>query len=463
MSNVIDVDVIHENNIADLANTPTLQDNASATADPAMQSEHVVETPNRPAVLTDFLNSQYPAGLMVVNGIFYCYINGYWQPNGPTEIRRRIAEHYGAAANERKTRHLLGLLRDFLSCSEQEVEPDRNLICLTNGTFNTTTYVLEPHSPDHLLRNRLPITWNADAQCPRWLQFLNEIFANDPDRGQKIAFLQQWFGYCLVPDNSMHKFLLMVGGGANGKSVLLKVLSALVGTENVSHAHLEQLGKTFVRADLKDKLVNISPEISTNAKLADGYLKQIVAGDTVEAERKFKDSFSYVPYVRFIAATNQLPKLTDTSEGFFRRAIILPFNRTFTQAEQNPRLLNILLAELPGIFTWAIAGLQSLRAQGHFTMPESSIAALNQYRAESDFEQLFADTCLISIPAGDGGGMAPSEIHDAYTTWCLNFRLPRKNGISFGKRLAAMGFSHRSSNGKKYWLVSIHNLDGNLA
>jgi hypothetical protein len=73
MSNVIDFDVINENNIVNLADTQAPQDSMDTAADPAMQSEPDVETPSRPTVLTNFLNSQYPAGLMVINGIFYGY------------------------------------------------------------------------------------------------------------------------------------------------------------------------------------------------------------------------------------------------------------------------------------------------------------------------------------------------------------------------------------------------------
>ncbi len=141
----------------------------------------------------------------------------------------------------------------------------------------------------------------------------------------------------------------MVGAGGNGKSVLLTTLTHLVGRSNVSNAHVERLGDKFVRAELEGKLINISAEMSANATISDGYLKSIVAGDEIEAERKFKPSFSFRPYVRLIGATNHLPRLRDLSEGFFRRAIILGFNRQFSEAEQDHSLEAKLDAELPGI------------------------------------------------------------------------------------------------------------------
>ena len=153
-----------------------------------------------------------------------------------------------------------------------------------------------------------------------------------------MQFVLEWFGYCLIPDISQHKFLWLVGSGGNGKSLILNTLAALVGKNNVTYAMLERMGKPSVRAELQCKLCNISHEMSADATIADGYLKAIVAGDWVEAERKFQPSFSYQPYVRIVAATNVLPYLKDTSNGFFRRAIILELTRKFSESEMDKHL-----------------------------------------------------------------------------------------------------------------------------
>ena len=59
------------------------------------------------------------------------------------------------------------------------------------------------------------------------------------------------------------------------------------------------------KRELEGKLVNISSEMSAEATVADGYFKAIVSGDIVEAERKYKPSYSFRPFVRLIGATNQ--------------------------------------------------------------------------------------------------------------------------------------------------------------
>jgi putative DNA primase/helicase len=248
----------------------------------------------------------------------------------------------------------------------------------------------------------------------------------------------------------------MVGGGGNGKSLLLSILTRLAGNGNVSHAYMERLKEKVVRAELEGKLINISPEMSADATISDGHLKSIVAGDIIEAERKYKPSFSFKPFVRLIGATNNLPRLLDLTDGFARRAIVLSFNRQFLGAECDPNLEGKLLTELSGIFGWAVEGLKELRAAGQFVIPPSSIAALAQYKAEADTVGMFATECIVKV---DAGGLKPSDIYAGYREWCNKSGFSPMNAIRFGRRLGELGYSKRKGGGKEYWLV--HPVEGN--
>ena len=118
----------------------------------------------------------------------------------------------------------------------------------------------------------------------------------------------------------------MVGEGGNGKSLILNVMTSLIGKENISYAQLEDLENKFVRAELQGKLLNMSSEMSSNATISDGYLKQLTSGDSIQAERKNEKPFSFKPYARIVGATNVLPRLLDHSGGFGRRAMIMRLN-----------------------------------------------------------------------------------------------------------------------------------------
>jgi putative DNA primase/helicase len=390
--------------------------------------------------------------LHYVNREPYAYKNGHWPLlNERVDVEQLIALYLGKTVSKARIAELLSLVQIFQAKSDSDVAPDMNLICLLNGTLDTRTGELIPHSPDHNLRSQINCVWDVSATCLRWVRFLDEIFVNDPDKAEKIRLVQEWMGYCLTPDNSQHKFLWMVGAGGNGKSVILHILTLLVGRRNVSDAHIERLGDKFVRAELEGKLVNISAEMSAEATIADGYLKSIVSGDQIEAERKFRDSFSFRPYVRLIGSTNHLPRLLDLSDGFFRRAIVLKFNRQFRDDERDPKLADKLMAEMPGILAWCVQGLKNLRERGRFEMPRSSVEALLQYRKESDTERMFFDECLLLDPSGYG--MSPNEIYAGYVTWCKASGYRAKSKINFGKRLSEFGITPYRGHGGKRWLV----------
>lgn len=419
------------------------------------------KTQRMPTRLNNFIAARFSGGLVFTNQTFYGYTQGYFKFLDETAgVAHQVFDYWSETASEeeiekmssRKIEEMVRMLKIIYARDIKEMTPNKSLICLSNGTLDTDTYELLEHSPVHRLMVKTNIDWIPDATCPRWLQFLDEVFQFDIDKDQKIAFMQEWFGYCLVPDSSMHKFLWLVGAGGNGKSVVLKILASLVGEDNVSAANVERLDSAYVRAELVGKLVNVSAEMKAEATLADGYLKGIVGGDLIDAERKFEKPFKFTPYVRMMAATNHLPQLLDLSKGFFRRAIIISFNRDFEGANEDTQLEEKLLAELPGILVWALPGLKRLRERGQFDIPQSSYAVLAKYRMESDPVALFVDEAL---DLSDTIRMSPGDIYAAYVAWAKINGYRQVHITNFGKRLAALGFKECRPGGKKYWLAKM--------
>lgn len=391
--------------------------------------------------------------LKFFNFEFYAYEYGYWKPlNRKVDVEKRIMAAFKSLN--------IGMVKQIVENLEsltivEDIAPATNfggrLLCLNNGTLDLKTGKLLPHDPAHNLVNKMDVTWNPAATAPVFIKAMNDIFKFDDDREARIRFVLEWFGYCLIPDSSQHKFLWLVGSGGNGKSLLLNTLAALLGKENVSYAMLERMGRPSVRAELQGKLCNISHEMSSHATIADNYLKAIVAGDAVEAERKFQPSFSYQPYVRIVAATNSLPHLKDTSDGFFRRAIILELTRKFTADEMDKHLQQKILAELDGILVLAANALRDLLKRDEFIIPVSAIKMANQYRDESDSVRYFIkESCT-----ADRKGTKPAALYEQYRQFASRFRFPELNLIKFGKQLSNLGLDCRFSNREKSWLVTV--------
>jgi putative DNA primase/helicase len=401
----------------------------------------------------EILHTLFNDELKFFNYTFYAYEDGYWRAlDRNVDVEQRILRAFttlNVAAVKQIVDNLeaLTFVRDISS----DAEDGSRLLCLNNGTLDLSTGVLLQHDPEHNLVNKMNVDWDSAAKAPIFLRALHEMFKYDNDRETRIQLILEWFGYCLVPNVKQHKFLWLVGAGGNGKSILLNALAALLGKDNVSYAMLERMGRPSVRAELQGKLCNISAEMSADATIADGYLKAIVAGDWIEAERKFQPSFSYQPYCRIVAATNMLPRLRDTTDGFFRRAIILELTRTFADAEMDKDLPQKILGELDGILVLAVNGLKALLKRGEFVIPESASKTANKYRDESDSVRYFIkDACRT-----DPQGTKPAALYQQYRDYAARFRFPALNLIRFGKQLSNLGTRSRESNGNKFWLVSM--------
>src|SRR5262249_28730446 len=148
---------------------------------------------------------------------------------------------------------------------------------------------LRPHTPDWFSTVCLPYSHDPAADCLKWKAALVLMFAGDRDR---IALLQEWFGYSLTRSTDAQKYLVMVGEGGNGKSTVLAAIQATVGRENVSSVPLEGLEDRFSLPLTLGKLVNISADADRLGQDAEGRLKQFTSGDVMMFERKNKDPFT---------------------------------------------------------------------------------------------------------------------------------------------------------------------------
>ena len=406
-----------------------------------------------PDYVKKFLLEYYPGGLVYLHNSFLAYSNGYWAALlDHADVKKSIAKFYGSDATPSKVSELFGMLR--LTCVVKDVDfkPDTNYVCFQNGALDMTTFELAPHSSHFHLRSGRPAVWDENAKSPVFGKFLHDVFRDDKDRDEKMQFVLEWMGLCLVPDTSFEKFVVCVGEGGNGKSVLLKLMAELLGHENVYSAPIQRLGNRRALAELDGKLLLTSSEINENTVMDDGILKQIVSGDTVEAERKYEHPFTYTPVARIMLATNHLPKLRDVTHAFFRRLVMLRFNRNFTANEMDMNLPAKLKAELSGIFTMAVTGLRTLRQRGQFVVPASSLLASHEYRENSDVVKLFTEEALQST---EDKGMRPSALYELYLKWCKSHGAKAENNINLGKQLKRLGFNKARSNGKDYWCVNL--------
>lgn len=317
-----------------------------------------------------------------------------------------------------------------------EPAPAGELIACRNGLLHIATRRLLPASAAYLTRNAVEFDFDAEAPPPRaWLSFLASIFDSD---AESIAALQEWSGYLLTQDTSQQKALLVVGPKRSGKGTVGRVLRALVGTESVCSPTLASLGTPFGLAGLIGKTLALLSDVRLGgradlAAIAENLLR-VTGEDSISVGRKFRDDWTGQLAVRFVVFSNEIPALADASGALASRFVLLQTRRSFF-GEEDPRLTVKLLDELPGIFVWALAGLDRLNARGHFTQPASSRQAIEQLELlGSPIKAFLAERCVIA----PGADVECAMLFDEWRSWCAaQNREHAGTQQIFGRNLAA--------------------------
>ncbi|MBP7052026.1 MAG: hypothetical protein KBE65_13510 [Phycisphaerae bacterium] len=288
------------------------------------------------------------------------------------------------------------------------------------------------HTPNYFNTACLPFDYDPQADCPLWKHFLDDVMLGRTDL---IQMLQQWVGYLFRPDLREQKFLLCVGEGANGKGVFFEVVQALVGRDNCSQVPLCRFGNPFALWPTYGKLLNATSE-STHIieEEAEGILKAFVAGDAFTFERKYRDPFHAAPTAKVMIATNALPHFNDKTQGIWRRVLLAPFDKTIAEANQIRILAQeIIRTELPGVFNWAIAGLETLNRQCGFTIPDVSRERLEEHRRDVDPARTFL---LNNYSASlDYDGLPASEVYASYVRWSQDNGFRPVNSAHLGRQV----------------------------
>jgi putative DNA primase/helicase len=366
---------------------------------------------------------------------FYEYLNGVYIKREIKVIESYVKELFGQNPRRSKIDEIVKLLA--IDCHVETKELFKNSLKkrnLKNGILDLETLTLEPHSPDFISINQLPVNYNSKATCPLWKKTLKTCLPEDPSIRN---LLQEWFGYCLTDETKHEKALFFVGDGANGKGTVGDTLLAMLGRDNCSSVHLADLERPAQRAILFGKLLNFASEISAKEVVKDSYFKSIVSGDQIMGEPKYKAPFNFRPHCKLMFATNSLPRVDDRSYAFFRRLIIIPFNQRFEDSKESGRqkkdkaLRVKLLKELDGIFLWSLEGLRRLEKRGFFIEPEVISEKVEEYRRQNNpIIQFFEECCELKD--------WQIEVKDAYKTyveWALQSGFQTMNDVNFSKSL----------------------------
>lgn len=319
------------------------------------------------------------------------------------------------------------------------------LNCL-NGTLDlaalrdATKEPLMPHRREDFITRLAPVTYDAEAACPLWRRFLNDIF---PDVNIQL-FIQRWMGYNLTGDTGEQFVVLLHGQGANGKSTIVDVIGHLLGdyamTINFSSLLYDdrkrgsEASPDLARLPGARMVVAAEPELG--ARFSESQLKTMTGGDRMTVRHLNRDFFEFTPTFKLTLSFNNKPVVRGQDEGVWRRILLVPFDRIIPKEQRDPHLKFKLRGELSGILNWALDGLRLYYERG-LSPPDAVVAATKSYREDSDPVGQFVSTCIERV---HGAHATSKDIYEAYKLWCGDNAVEPVNSNLFGRMMSEKGF-----------------------
>ena len=375
---------------------------------------------------------------------FLIYENGVYNISGEKEAGRIIMDYmlpnYCIMASIRDCREQWDILvsKDF-----DDFNRNPYLVNVRNGLLDIRDMSFKEHTPSYLSTVQLNVEYNPQVDCPQFKKFLNEVLDC-----KLIPLVQEIVGYLLTTNTASQKAFVFWGPARTGKSTLLWVVEyLLLGKKNVSNIPWQEIGDKFKTAELLGKLANVFSDLPSKSIDDTGIFKVVTGEDYLMAEKKNKNPFKFKPFARLVFSCNELPRnYVDRTEGFYRRLIIVPFNRQIEKSKIDKSLKYKFQREKEGILNWALEGLKRLYENNfEFSENELTDGVKKEYKRENNNVISFVEECceLDSLFS-----CSRIELYESYKEFCVEAGLKALSQIKFNKELEGNFNITRSRSGK---------------
>lgn len=361
----------------------------------------------------------------------YLYMDGKYSLEGRTELEKIIKNLFKGSA---WTIHHKNEIMDYIKTEKvkdrDEINPPKHLINVNNGIFNLKTGELEKHSSKYYFLYKIPIDYKKNAKMVKIKRYFESTL-----KKEYITLSQEIFGYCLYFDYPITSIIYLYGSGGNGKSVWIHLLISMLGKGNFASKEISNLmTNQFATSGLYGKLANVCGEMSPGVMKNTDMLKRLSAGDSVDAEFKGRDAFTFFNKAKIITACNEIPECKDTTDGWLERQYILPFLKKFRRTpEDNTHLREQLVsskAEMEGLLLWSLQGLERLLKKERFSYNYNMEERYNMYQKNCNF---FIDSSYIK--KGFDDFIKVNDIKKQYVKWCIKNDVPIANPTLLARKL----------------------------
>jgi P4 family phage/plasmid primase-like protien len=354
---------------------------------------------NLDAIINEF-KTQYIFKTPIDTEELYFYKEGIYK-EAEAMIKNLLENSLGAKATIHVVNEILEHLRWSSYVDRSEFNKYSGFIPVQNGLVNLETGELKPFTPDQIFTFKLHVKFDKEATCPIFEKWLAEVQSKD-----NITTLQEYAGYCLLPEMPFHKSIWFIGGGRNGKGTYIHTLENVFGkTECFAYVPIQLLNgeRNFAEAQLYGKLINVSSEPTTKKELETPLFKKLTGDDFIEAEIKGKQKhIGFHNVAKFYILGNKYPRVRDNTDAFKERIIVIKWEHQYLEGQgQIPKIEHTWLkseTEKSGILNWMIRGLQRLLTNNKFSLTLTQKEMMIEFERASDSIAAWIDERIIKDP-----------------------------------------------------------------
>ena len=362
----------------------------------------------------------------------------------------RIMRHASRSQSAKGLANMIALARRqpeiVIDASKMDVAS--RYLGMADGAIDLKKWPCEVVSvQDPYISMSLGVSYDLDAQCPIWDQFVLDICDGE---AALARYLQRAVGYTLSGECSEQCLFFLYGSGRNGKSTFLLTLMELLGeyatkipTEVLMSAGAKRAMQEMAR--LRGSRMVVASESDLGMRFSENTLKDVTGGDEITARHLYGKTFCYRPNFVLWMYGNHQPSVRGTDDGIWRRIRLIPFIRQFDTPDTS--MLSRLRSEMPGILMWALRGLEMWRNEGLGSV-EAIDHAVSSYREDMDGIGMYlAECCLVR----DGISQSSLDLYASYRDWAITAGEPSISRRQFGLRLRERGFRKRKEGGVIIW------------
>ena len=340
------------------------------------------------------------------------------------EEGRKLFDHIKKSESQPRLAAMVTLAAKLpgVTVQAKDLDHDPCLLNCLNGTVDLRSGTLRPHARGDLMTRLCECEYDPAAKCPRWLQFLDEVFQRD---AEVIAFVKRLAGYVLTAETREESVFILTGKGQNGKSKMVETLRAVLGdyaadTPFTTFIERRSDSATNDLAALVGKRLITASEGEDTQSFNESLLKQLSGGDPITCRFLHKEFFTYTPTFKVLFSTNEVPRIRSQNFAMKRRLKLVPFRQRFYDREEgrkpvkDDQLLPKLLAEKNGILAWMVQGCLEWRTHGLMTPKVIRAEVERLFESQDLLAEFIEDRCEV----GPGMEVEVKNLWDEYGLWC---------------------------------------------